>query len=134
MKKNPATPALLLRLEGAALFIVALAVYRELGLSWWLFVLLFLMPDLSFLGYFGGTRVGAMVYNAAHTYTLPAGLWLLGFWGERGWMMGVALIWAAHIGLDRLIGFGLKYPTVFKPTHLQQVALEPQPPPTTVSL
>ena len=134
MTRDPTRPALLLRLEGAAAIIVTVALYRELGLSWWLFVLLCLLPDLSLLAYFGGTRLGARVYNVVHTYTLPAGLWVLGFWSERGWVMGVALIWAAHIGFDRLIGFGLKYPAVFKPTHMQQVAVEPQPPPTTVSL
>ena len=131
---NLISPKLLLRVEGLLVLLVAILMYRELGVSWWMFVLLFLVPDLSMVGYVSGTALGAVTYNVVHTYTLPAGLWVLGFSGERGWVMGVALIWAAHIGFDRLIGFGLKYPAVFKPTHMQQVAVEPQPPPTTVSL
>jgi hypothetical protein len=106
---------------------VALLLYRELGQSWWLFVLLFLAPDLSLFGYFAGKQVGAVVYNVVHTYVLPAGLFVLGFAAEGGLVMGLALIWAAHIGFDRLLGFGLKYPVVFRPTHMQQVRVAPEP-------
>ena len=35
--------------------------------------------------------------------------------------VAVALAWFAHIGMDRLAGYGLKYPTDFKDTHLQWV-------------
>jgi hypothetical protein len=127
MQRDPTSPAILLHLEGAAVLAVTLLFYRELGQSWWVFVLLFLVPDLSLLGYLVGKPVGAVVYNVVHTYVLPAGLFGLGFVAERGFVMALALIWAAHIGFDRLVGFGLKYPLVFKPTHLQQVRVAPQP-------
>lgn len=101
---------------------VAVLLYHELGRSWLLFVFLFLTPDLSLLGYLRGKIVGAITYNVLHTYLLPAGLFALGFLFERGWAMGIALIWAAHIGIDRLIGFGLKYTTGRRDTHLQRVS------------
>lgn len=119
--KNPTNPGIILRLEGVAMFVVMLLLYRELGLSWWLFVLLFLMPDLSMLAYLADTRIGALVYNVAHAYVLPAMVFVLGFIGEGSFLMGLGLIWGAHLALDRFLGFGLKYPTDFKDTHLQRL-------------
>ena len=111
--------SLLLRLEGGLELGVAILAYAVLGGGWVTFVVLLLVPDLSMLGYIAGNRVGAVVYNAAHTYLAPALLaglaWALHL---PPWVTLVALIWAAHIGADRLLGFGLKYPEGFKPTHL----------------
>ena len=115
------TPRLLLRAEGFAIFCVALALYHGLGAPWWLFVVLFLAPDLSFLGYLAGPRLGAACYNAAHVTLAPAVLG--GAAALSGWMPGVwlGLIWAAHIGFDRALGYGLKYPTAFGDTHLGRI-------------
>jgi hypothetical protein len=114
-------PALLLRLEGAAFLFGAIALYAYLGGQWLVFVLLLLLPDLSALGYLVNPRAGSITYNLAHTYSLPVLLMALALAGQ--WSVGVqlALIWFAHIGMDRMIGYGLKYPTAFKDTHLQRV-------------
>nr|WP_325064158.1 DUF4260 family protein [Halobacterium bonnevillei] len=65
-----------------------------------------------------GPRVGSQTYNLAHTYALPAVLGAAGFWtGGEGAVL-VALVWAGHIGADRLVGYGLKYESGFKQTHL----------------
>jgi hypothetical protein len=98
--------------------VLALAVllYHRGGHSWPLFAVAFLAPDLSLVAYFGGPRNGAIAYNVAHSYVGPAlmaGLALIFGWPQIG-----ALIWAAHIGLDRAVGYGLKYPTEFAATHL----------------
>ncbi len=114
-------PARLLRLEGLALFAGALVVYFDQGYAWWLLVLLFLAPDLSFAGYAAGPRVGAAVYNALHSTVGPITLALIGVLSDTDWCIQLALIWLAHIGLDRVLGYGLKYPTVFKDTHLNRV-------------
>ncbi len=114
-------PGLLLRVEGIAAFLLAILLYRELAFGWWWFVLLFFLPDLSLLGYFAGARLGAVLYNALHTYVLPAALWGTGFVLESRGAMAVALVWAAHIGADRALGFGLKYAEGPRPTHLQRV-------------
>lgn len=114
-------PGALLRLEGLAALVGAIALYAARGESGLAFIALLLVPDLSALGYMLNVRVGSLTYNAVHTYTVPlllAGLALAG-----GWSLGVqiALIWIAHIGMDRMLGFGLKYPTEFKDTHLGRV-------------
>ena len=114
-------PAVLLRAEGAALLLTSVMLYWVSGGSWLLFALLLLVPDLSMLGYLAGPRVGAPVYNVFHAYPLPAALGAFGLLGGSPLALAVALVWFAHIGMDRLVGYGLKYPTEFKDTHLGRV-------------
>ena len=99
--------ALLLRAEGASLLAMSVLLYWINGTSWILFALLFLAPNLSLLGYVVGPRVGA-AYNAFHAYPLPAILAAIGLLGGSTLAVGVALIWLAHIGMDRTLGFGLR--------------------------
>jgi hypothetical protein len=112
------SPRPLLQLEAAAVCVASLIAYRQLHGSWLLFALLFLTPDVSMTGYLAGVRAGAMAYNAIHTYLGPLGL--AGYSVLRGHrtLLLLALIWIAHIALDRALGYGLKYPTRFKDTHL----------------
>lgn len=114
-------PTRILRLEGAGLAAVATATYFTIGGPIWLFVVLALAPDISMLAYLGGTRVGSTVYNVFHTYLAPAALGVVGVWFTVTPFTLIALIWAAHIGVDRAVGYGLKYPTGFKHTHLSGV-------------
>lgn len=114
-------PARLLRLEGLAVLVGALVLYFDAGFGWLLLLLLVLAPDLSMLGYLAGTAIGAASYDAVHTYVLPIALAVAGVLGESDLAVQIALIWFAHIGVDRFLGYGLKYPTSFKDTHLQRV-------------
>ena len=92
--------------------------YARIGASWWLFAALWLAPDLSMLGYLAGPCWGARIYNAFHTYVTPAALALCALLFNAHAELAVALIWANHIGVDRLLGFGLKYADGFGYTHL----------------
>jgi hypothetical protein len=114
-------PRHLLRAEGAAVALAAVAIYFYASYPWWLLLVLALAPDLSMLGFVAGPRVGTAVYNAAHTYVTPVLLGALGVVTETDLVTQVSLIWITHIGVDRAIGYGLKYPTTFKDTHLQRV-------------
>lgn len=96
--------------------------YARGGHSWALFALLFLAPDLSFAGYLAGPRAGAAAYNLLHSYVGPAGAAVLAL--SNGRPATVALIWAAHVGFDRLLGYGLKYPTAFGDTHLGRIGAQ----------
>ena len=116
-----AGPGVLLRIEGAVVVALSVLLYWLDGGSWVLFVLMFLVPDLSMLGYLAGRRVGAAVYNVFHTYALPSALAAYGLLGGSTVSVAVALIWFAHIGLDRMLGYGLKYSSGFKDTHLGRV-------------
>ena len=114
-------PAALLRAEGVALLLLSVLLYRVNGGGWLMFGVLLLAPDLSMLGYLAGPRVGAAIYNAFHTYALPALVGALGMIFASPLAVAVALIWSAHIGMDRTVGYGLKYPSSFKDTHLERV-------------
>ncbi len=109
---------MVLRLEGVAVLAAALLLYAHAGFSWPAFALLFLAPDLSMLAYLAGPRAGAFGYNIMHTYALALACALSGFAGGVPVLTAVGLIWTAHIGFDRALGYGLKYPTGFGNTHL----------------
>jgi hypothetical protein len=111
----------LLRLEGAVVLAAALAAYTQFGLGWGVFALWLLVPDLSLLGYLAGPRVGAALYNAAHSYVGPVALLVLGALAAMPWAVAGALIWFTHLGLDRALGYGLKYASGFGLTHLGRI-------------
>ena len=111
-------PRLILQAEGAVVLAAAATAYGWSGAHWTLFAMLFLVPDLAMLAYLAGARVGAASYNLAHSYILPTILLGIGLVIGSAWFVPVALIWIAHIGFDRMIGYGLKYDTAFGDTHL----------------
>jgi len=100
--------SLLPRAEGASLLAMSVLLYWMGGASWVLFALLFVAPDLSLLGYLVGPRAGAAAYNAFHAYPLPAILAAFGLLVGNTLPVAVALIWLAHIGMDRALGLGFK--------------------------
>ncbi|HMG87675.1 MAG TPA: DUF4260 domain-containing protein [Terracidiphilus sp.] len=110
----------LLRLEGLAVAALSAVLYAHAGASWWLFAALWLTPDLSMLGYLAGSCWGARSYNAIHTYVVPGALALSAYLLNAPAVLPFALIWANHIGIDRLMGYGLKYSDGFSWTHLGQ--------------
>lgn len=114
-------PAFLLHLEGGVLLALSLFLYGWLGGNWWLFVLLLLAPDLAMLGYLRNPAVGAAIYNAVHIYLWPGLLAVAGLLTGNMLLVQLGLIWLAHIGMDRLMGYGLKYPTEFKDTHFSRL-------------
>ncbi|HKP09682.1 MAG TPA: DUF4260 domain-containing protein [Gaiella sp.] len=114
-------PRALLHVEGVVVAAAAVALYFHLGYPWWLFLVLILAPDLSMGGYAAGPVVGRATYDAAHTYALPVALAAIGVLADVEVAVQIGLIWTAHIGVDRAIGYGLKYRSGFKDTHLQRV-------------
>ncbi|WP_036263482.1 DUF4260 domain-containing protein [Methylocapsa aurea] len=117
-------PRLLLRLEGLVVALGSIAAFSQSGASWQLFAALILAPDLSMLAYLAGSRPGAMVYNAAHIYLGPGILLGVAWALAAPTGIAVALIWTAHIGIDRAFGYGLKYGEGFSATHLGRIGRE----------
>jgi hypothetical protein len=112
-------PRQILRAEGFAVFVAATVTFL-FGLegALWLYLLLLLAPDLSMLAYLAGPRLGSYGYNLAHTYVAPLALAGLGLWLAAPTAVLVALVWAAHVGMDRSLAYGLKHATGFRDTHL----------------
>jgi len=115
----------LLRLEGLTLFAGMTLLYAIWGGSWWVYAILFLVPDLSFAAYLAGPKPGAIVYNAAHSYMAPVTLMTSGFAAASPLLLSIAMIWLAHIGIDRALGYGLKYAEGFGFTHLGRIGKAP---------
>jgi hypothetical protein len=107
-----------LRLEGLAAAALSAVFYARTGASWWLFAALWLAPDLSLLGYLAGPNWGARIYNAIHAYLTPATLAVSALLLHSEMLVPFALIWINHIGVDRMMGYGLKFQQGFAWTHL----------------
>ena len=114
-------PAVLLRLEGVAVLGASIALYAHADWSSLAYLLLFLAPDVSMLGYLAGPRAGMVAYDAAHFVAVPIGLGTAGVIAGSELPVQLALIWLGHLGMDHALGYGLKYPTAFGDTHLQRV-------------
>ncbi len=115
-------PSILLRIEEALLLTATLFAYQHLHFSWLLFAILFLTPDLFMLGYLVNARLGASNLQPRPHPHPPCSPSCSSATSSTGtYPQQLALIWTAHIALDRLLGFGLKYPTFFKDTHLQHI-------------
>jgi hypothetical protein len=107
-----------LKLEALALWGLSIFLFSQLGYAWWWYPVLFFVPDLSMIGYLGGTRAGAVVYNIVHHYAISLGLYVLGFFFGFPILQLAGVILLGHSSLDRVLGYGLKYPDSFQNTHL----------------
>ncbi len=112
---------LVLGLEGLFVFVTALLAYNKFGEGWKVFSYWILMPDISFFGYIWGKKVGAVAYNAAHSYIGALACLTAGLAFSNDDMICASIIWCAHIGFDRLLGYGLKYSEGFSFTHLGRI-------------
>ena len=113
-----AAPRLILRSEGFVVLVASLWGYRHYGAPMLLVPLVLFLPDLFMVGYLASTRVGAAIYNTGHSYLAPAALWFVAAVVESPGTKAASLVWVAHIGMDRALGYGLKYPDSFRNTHL----------------
>ncbi|TMN20872.1 DUF4260 domain-containing protein [Lentibacillus cibarius] len=109
------------RLEGLAIFLMGTYLYFTMSDNVWLYLLLALSPDISMVGYLIHTHIGYQLYNVFHTYVITILFLLLGVIMNTDIIIEIGLIWTAHIGMDRLVGFGLKYPTEFHDSHVHRL-------------
>ncbi|CUA89460.1 Domain of unknown function (DUF4260) [Chelatococcus sambhunathii] len=114
-------PRTILKIEALLTWGAATFAFSLTGAPWWLYAALFFVPDVSFLGYLAGARIGAIAYNALHSHIAPVLLAAVGFALGAQEVLAVAAIWVAHIGFDRTLGYGLKYASGFCDTHLGPV-------------
>ncbi|MFA5895251.1 MAG: DUF4260 domain-containing protein [Candidatus Shapirobacteria bacterium] len=112
---------ILLRLEGAAIFLLSLWFYQKTGGTWLQFGILLLLPDITIVAYKWGNKVGAIVYNLVHTYSLTLMMMIWGWFLQDKFVMSLGIAFTAHIAIDRFLGFGLKHFTGFRDTHLGKI-------------
>ena len=111
----------ILKFEELAQFGLGIFLFSQLELAWWWFPALILAPDLSMLGYAVNTKIGALVYNIFHNKALGITLLLIGifFLGTMVSLIGIIIF--SHSAMDRMFGYGLKYPDSFQNTHLGRI-------------
>ena len=110
-----------LRAEGLSALVGGLWAWIALGAAWPLFVVLLLVPDVSMVGYLKGTHAGAITYNIVHNWATGGLVLGLGAILAVPPLLFAGIILIAHVGMDRLFGYGLKYPTSFQDTHLGRI-------------
>lgn len=110
-----------LHIEGLVVFVLCLWLYGHYHFNWILFLIFLFAPDISMFGYLVNNKIGAVIYNIFHTYTVTILVVVFGIMFSAPTIMAIGLIWSAHIGMDRMFGYGLKYRTEFKDTHLNRV-------------
>jgi hypothetical protein len=123
MKLNVLSPAMarLLQSEEILSFLFALYLFNTLNYSWWLFIALFFTPDVSMVGYLFGPKIGAWMYNLIHHKGVALILIAFGILINLPWIELIGIILFAHASFDRILGYGLKYESGFKKTHLGEI-------------
>lgn len=110
-----------IRLEALFIFILSLYCYFLLGESWLLFFLTWIFPDVGMIGFLRDKKIGTIFYNLTHTYLVSLSFIIAGFIFDQNLLLALGIIFTNHIGLDRFLGFGLKYSSGFKDTHIQKL-------------
>ena len=111
----------LLKLEEVAIFLFCIFLFSLLPLPWWWFVVFLLLPDISMIGYVFNPKVGAFTYNLLHHRLVATLIAIYAIIiGNEYWQFA-AIILFAHISLDRVFGYGLKYSDSFNNTHLGKI-------------
>jgi hypothetical protein len=110
-----------LRAEGIVAFAWGIVIWVLLNQPLPLFVVALLLPDLSMLGYLRGPHAGAILYNIVHNWATAGLVLLLALVAQSGPLILVGAVLLAHVGIDRALGYGLKYPTAFQDTHLGRI-------------
>lgn len=108
----------LIKIEQIALFSFSIFLFSQTDFAWWWFLVLILLPDLSMLGYLSGPKTGALIYNFFHHQALAILLLGIGWQTGNNWLYLTGIILLGHSTMDRIFGYGLKYPDGFKHTHL----------------
>ncbi|PFK47002.1 hypothetical protein COI93_02540 [Bacillus cereus] len=111
----------IIHLEGFIVLVASVYIYSLIDFNWFFFFFLLLAPDISMLAYLINNRIGAQIYNLFHTYIVSILLIIIGVFFKLDTILMIGLIWTAHIGMDRMFGYGLKYKTGFKDTHMQKL-------------
>lgn len=121
----------ILAVEELTMFLASFIALTFFKVDWWWYIILFIAPDISMLGYLAGNKVGAHCYNFFHNKAIAIFLLLLGIMGtgfaeemygalsQNMILAGISLF--GHSSMDRFFGFGLKTEEGFKFTHLGKI-------------
>lgn len=108
----------LIKVEELAQFLLSIILFNQLDYAWWIFPACLLLPDLSMIGYLGGSKSGALLYNLFHHKFLAIMVFAIGLYTHQSIISLAGVILFGHSSMDRMFGYGLKFADDFKHTHL----------------
>ena len=110
----------LIQAEAIVPFLISVLLINRLPLhyAWWIWIPIFLAPDLSMLGYLMGNKTGAFLYNLFHHQLVAIVIAAVGMALQLQNIELAGLVLLGHSSLDRIVGYGLKFKEGFKFTHL----------------
>ena len=111
----------ILKLEETLMFVLGIYLFSLLDYQWWWFLVLILAPDIGMLGYLFGNKIGAFCYNAFHHKGLAIAIYLVGIYLSLPLLQLAGIILFSHASMDRIVGYGLKFESGFKYTHLGEI-------------
>lgn len=111
----------IIKLEELGLFILGIYLFSQMEYAWWWFLVLIFVPDISMIGYAFGNKAGALGYNIAHHRGIAVAVYLIGIYCSNVEIQLSGVILFSHSAMDRMLGYGLKYETGFKYTHLGEI-------------
>lgn len=114
----------IIKLEEMAMLVISIFVLLQFNVPWWVYLILFLGPDISMLGYLAGKGIGAFCYNLVHHKGIALGIVVAGYAIDHTNLLLAGVILFGHSSMDRMFGYGLKYTRGFKFTHLGGIGKE----------
>ncbi|TDO21264.1 DUF4260 domain-containing protein [Pedobacter duraquae] len=117
----------LIQAEAIVPFLISVMLINRLPIhfAWWIWIPIFLAPDLSMLGYLINNKIGAYSYNLFHHQLVAIVIAATGMLLQLPYVELAGLVLLGHSSLDRVMGYGLKFTTGFGFTHLGTVAKAP---------
>lgn len=113
-----------LKIEEIAMLLLSIYLFQSLTYDWWWYLVLFLLPDLGFIGYVFSTKIGAFTYNLLHHKALAIGVYFIGVFTENEFLELIGIVFFGHSAFDRILGYGLKFSDSFNNTHLGKIGRE----------
>ncbi len=109
-----------LQIEELTQFVASIVVlvFLELDIAWWLWPIIFLAPDIGMVGYLANPKIGSWTYNFFHFKSIAVAVIACGVLLEFKELLVAGVVLFGHAAMDRMLGYGLKYPDSFKHTHL----------------
>lgn len=110
-----------IRIEELAMLVLGIYLFNLLDYDWWWFLVFILAPDIGMIGYLINTEIGAFTYNLFHHRAIAIALYLMGIYLNNQPLQFTGIILFSHAAMDRIFGYGLKYPDSFSNTHMGKI-------------
>jgi hypothetical protein len=114
----------IIKLEELAMLLISVYALYQFEVAWWWYLLVFIGPDISMLGYLAGNKAGAISYDLFHHKAIGIAFIITGYFFHANEIVWTGLVLFGHSSFDRMMGYGLKFFDGFQHTHLGKIGKE----------